>query len=289
MIQFGTNKTKPLVREMWQTVFEDSNEFTDIYFSQKYKNENTLIYFEDGKPAASLQMWEYNFSFYGEQIPIYYLAGLATYEAYRRKGYMTELITYAHQVMKERDICLSILIPAEEWLYTFYKQFGYTQVFEKDDKEIPLKNILEKHNSLEKSFDTFDRIYNKTDFTVLKDFDQFKTIVEEQQVTDFEPKTNLDGIARIINLNKLLKIYAKHNSGKRFTVKVTGDSHIKENNSYFTIEEGTVSSFVYAITDFSVDIMDICELLLGHHNEMFSSKIIAKFPKHHPTMNLMLE
>lgn len=289
MIQFGTDKTKPLVREMWQTVFNEPDEFADIYFSQKYKNENTLIYFDGDKPAASLQMWEYNFSFYKESIPIYYLAGLATYPEYRRKGYMSELMTQAHQVMKERGILFSILIPAEEWLYTFYRQFGYTQVFEGGGEIIPLKKIVERHDTLEKSFEMFDRLYNKPDFTVLKNFEQFKTIVEEQRLCGFEEKRNLDAIARVINVKETLKIFARNNPSKHFTIKVTGDHHIKENNTFYTVEEGVVSTFPYAIADFSLDIMEICELLMGIHGEEFSTKIISKFPKHHPVLNLMLE
>ena len=127
MIEFGTNKTKPVVRQMWQTVFDDSDEYLDIYFTQKYKNENTLIYFEEGEAVASLQMWEYKFSFYDKIIPVYYLAGLATYEQHRRKGYMAALIEKAHEVMRERNIALSFLVPALEWLFTFYEKYGYTK------------------------------------------------------------------------------------------------------------------------------------------------------------------
>lgn len=289
MIKFGTDKTKPLVRKMWQTVFGDSDEFADIYFSQKYKNENTLIYFEGDQPAASLQMWEYNFSFYKEQIPVYYLAGLATYPDFRRKGYMSELIAEAHRVMKERGILFSFLIPAEEWLYNFYKQFGYAQVFDQGAETIPLKRILNRHHSLEKSFEMFDRLYNKPNFSILKNFDQFKTIVEEQKLTNFEEKRNLDGVARVINMPKLLKIFARNNPSKHFTVKITGDTDIKSNNTFYTIEDGVVSTFAYAIADFDLDIMEMCELLMGRHNEEFSTKIISKFPKHHPIINLMLE
>ncbi|HBK95633.1 MAG TPA: GNAT family N-acetyltransferase, partial [Porphyromonadaceae bacterium] len=34
---------------MWKTVFGDSDEYMEIYFREKYRNENTLIYFESGK------------------------------------------------------------------------------------------------------------------------------------------------------------------------------------------------------------------------------------------------
>lgn len=289
MIVFATAKTKPLVRKMWQTVFEEDDKYLDIYFSQKYKNENTLIYLVDDQPVASLQMWEYNFSFYGTKIPIYYLAGLATYEEHRRKGYMRKLIEEAHRLMKERRIPISVLIPAELWLFNFYEQFGYAQVFEKGKEIIPLKKILDRGVTLEKAFEIFERVYNHSDFTILKDFNQFKTIVEEQKLTDFEEKTNLDGVARVIDVERVLKLYAKQNQAKRFTIRVTGDTHIRENNTYYTIEDGIVSKFPQAIADFEVDIVEICELLMGHDNEEFDARIVGKFPRHKPVMNLMLE
>lgn len=289
MIEFGSNSTRPLVRQMWQTVFEDSDEYVDIYFSQKYKNENTLIYFEEGKPAASLQMWEYKLAFYDKQIPIYYLAGLATYEEYRRRGYMTALIEKAHEVMKERGVAMSVLVPAEEWLYTFYEQYGYAQVFFAGDELIPLQRILKRNNSLERSFEMFDRIYNKRAFTILKSFEQFKAIVEEQEVSNFEEKRDLSGVARVIDVESLLKIYAKNNPSKKFTIRVTGDTQFRHNNTFYTVEDGIVSKFPNAITDFQVSIKEICELLMGIHNEEFSIKLIHKFPSHSPSMNLMLE
>lgn len=289
MIAFGTNKTKAQVRQMWQTVFGDSNEYLNIYFSQKYKNDNTLIYFEGNQAVASLQMWEYKFSFYDKEIPIYYLAGLATYEEHRRKGYMTALIERAHEVMKERNIMLSVLIPAEEWLFNYYERYGYAQVFFANRELIPVQRILKRHETLEASFETFSRIYNSREFTILKSLEQFKTIVEEQKISNFEDKTDLNGVARIINVDYLLRVYAKNNPDKKLTIRVKGDTDIEANNGFYTIEEGRVSKFPNAIADFQVDIMEICELLMGIHSEQFSAKLVSKFPKHHPTMNLMLE
>lgn len=289
MIEFGTNKTKPLVRQMWKTVFGDSDEYVDIYFSQKYKNENTLIYFEEGEAVASLQMWEYKFSFYDKKIPVYYFAGLATYEEHRRKGYMASLMRRAHEVMQERNIALAILVPAEEWLFAFYEQYGYTQIFFSGKELIPIERIIKRHNSLEKSFETFDRIYNQREFTVLKDLDQFKTIVEDLKVSGFEEKRDIAGVARVINVEYLLNIYAKNNPDKKFTIRAKGDKDIASNNGFYTIEEGRVSKFSNAIANFEVDMLDICELLMGIHNERFSVKLISKFPRHTPTMNLMLE
>lgn len=288
-ITFATDKTKQDVYNMWKSVFGDDEKYVDLYFSDKYKNENTLLYIEDGKVVSSLQMWEYEFSYYDKKVPFYYLAGLATYPEARGKGYMKALIERSFEVMKERNIPLSILIPAEESLFYYYEQFGYVQVFYADDVMIPLGKILSRHKDLEKAYDVYDRIYNKGKFKVLKTFEQFQTIVKEQALSSEEVKTNLDGVARLIDVKYFLKLYAKHNKERKFTIKVVGDRQIPENNAYYTIEDGVVTSFKAAIADFEVDILQICELLMGQDNDIFSTKLNNKFPKFNPTMNLMLE
>lgn len=99
MIQFANEHTMPLVRLMWKTCFGDADDFLDILFKYKYRNENTLIYFDGDKAVASLQMLPYTMTFYGEEIPFAYLAGLCTLPEYRRRGYMDQLIHRAHYVI----------------------------------------------------------------------------------------------------------------------------------------------------------------------------------------------
>jgi hypothetical protein len=49
MIQFAEDSTKQEVWDMWKKVFGDSDDYMEIYFRHKYRNENTLIYFDNGK------------------------------------------------------------------------------------------------------------------------------------------------------------------------------------------------------------------------------------------------
>ena len=92
MIQFADRETRPQVREMWKTVFGDLDDYMDVYFRYNYRDENTLVYIEKGKVAASLQMLPYSFTFCGTEIPILYLAGVSTLPEYRRRGYTRQLL-----------------------------------------------------------------------------------------------------------------------------------------------------------------------------------------------------
>src|SRR5574344_1225148 len=98
MIKLADNSTKGAVWDMWKAVFGDPDSYMELYFRTKYSNDNTLIYFENEKPVASLQMLKFNFTFYGDELPIYYLSGVCTLPEARRKGYMDKLIIESFKV-----------------------------------------------------------------------------------------------------------------------------------------------------------------------------------------------
>ena len=197
MITFANEHTRPAVRRMWKTCFDDSDAFIDLYFSEKYKDENTLVYIEDNQVIASLQMLPYSFTFYGECIPIYYFSGGCTLPEFRNRGFMEKLFNASFEVMRERKIPLSILIPSNENLYQYYEKFGYEKVFEKDDAEIPLKEIWEKSNGdLDVAYQAFKQFFKDKNFCIQKTKADFQVIIKDAELDGFPPKTNLSGMAR---------------------------------------------------------------------------------------------
>lgn len=282
MIKFADEYTTPLVRRMWKTCFGDTEEFMDIYFSRKYRAENTLVYLVDNIPVASLQMLPYEITFYGETIPFAYLAGLCTLPAYRKKGYMEQLIGEAHRIIAARQIPLAILIPAEKWLYGFYEKYGYQQVFEKDNEVIPLKTILDKYQDLDLAYSAFDSLFRDKDFCIQKTRHDFEAIVEEYGLDSYPVKTNLSGMARIIDPWRLLKLYAAKNKHVKIVIEVTGDT-------VYLIKNGWVEAIDGLAADMEVDIKMLCRLLFGYKTGELDKDIFTLFPEHFPIMNLMLE
>ena len=259
MIQLANEHTSLAVRQMWKTCFDDSEEFMDLYFSEKYQNENTLIRFENNRAVASLQMLPYRFVFYDTEISVAYISGACTLPEFRKRGYMTELMTAAFEVMKQRNIPLSILIPAEKWLYNYYAKLGYEQVFDADETEIPLKNILDQANGdLDVAYSLFNQSFNEKDFCIRKTKSDFLTIVKDAQLDNFPPKTNLAGMARIIDAEYLISRYKQ-----------------KYPNSSFRFEK--------------IDINLLCRLLFGYHLELLPQELSRNFEPHQPILNLMLE
>ena len=273
MIRFADSKDKPAIRQMWKLCFDDSEEFMDLYFREKYKSENTLVYSCDEKIVSSLQMLPYTITFYGKKIPFYYLSGLCTLPEYRSKGFMKRLIEAAHHEMKKRKIPLAVLIPAEKELFHFYEQFGYEQVFEADEKLIPLKKILTEHPIIEDAYTVFDLNFQQKDFCVQKTMDDFKTIVDEYKIDGCPPKTNLSGMARIIDAEYLFNLYKESvsASGLKLSLLNLGElSSIKSN-------------------ELKADVRILCRLLFGFKTKELDENFQLLFPERQPIMNLMLE
>lgn len=289
MIKFADDSTASLVRQMWKVSFGDTDEYLDILFKYKYSNENTLIYFEGDKAVASLQMLPYSITFYRATIPFAYLAGLCTLPEYRNRGYMTQLIHEAHKVIASRNIPLSILIPAEESLYDYYRRFNYEQTFEKDDEVIPLKKIIHTYTDKDSAYSEFDSIFRYKDFCVQKSKIDFHAIVEDFLLDDCPDKTNLSGMARISDTWLLLKLFAEDNLQKKIKIKINDNTN-GESSTYY-IHKGKVELILGSNLDFDIELDSrlLCRLLFGFKIEGLDLIYTNLFDKHHPVMNLMLE
>ena len=125
MISFGKDKYIPALKKMWKLCFQDEDSFIDYYFDEIYKNDETLVYLENGKPAASFQMIPYSLKNGTDIFPAGYIYGAMTHPDFRRKGFMKELLFASFDLMRKRGFDYTFLIPQEEWLFNFYKKFGY--------------------------------------------------------------------------------------------------------------------------------------------------------------------
>lgn len=292
MIRFADKSTASLVRSMWKTCFGDSESYLDLYFSRKYRNENTLIYFIENKPVASLQMLPYKMRFYGKIIPIYYLAGLCTLPEYRSQGYMGALINEAYKVMFERNIPISILVPAEDSLYGYYEKYNFKQTFESNHKPILLEAIIKNNsNNINSAFIEFDGTYQQTDFTVLKDRADFETILDENKMDSYAPKYNLGGMSTIIKPLDLLNIYASSRPDLHLGIKLFNNWTDEEEE--FLIQKGMAyqiaNSIDTGINRITIDTPLLTKLLFGFHLRDLPASYSLLFQEHHPIINLMLE
>ncbi len=286
MMRFATSEDKQVLMEMWKICFGDTDEYIDLIFSNKYKNENTLIYFQEDRAVACLQMQPYTIRMYNEIIPFYYLVGLCTLPEYRNKGYMGKLINESFNVMKSRNIPLSILVPAEDWLYGYYEKFGFVQTFDKGVNPVNLKSIIQEYPyNPDKAFNVFDAQYQKEDFTVLKTEKDFYIIVKEYIADGMPTKYNLGGMASIIDISYFLNLYAKNHPQNEFVVKMKSD----EDSTYYHISNKAVLKISTLDFDIEADTKLLTRLIFGYKMNELPSSYSSYFEEHYPILNLMLE
>ncbi|MCC8170699.1 MAG: GNAT family N-acetyltransferase [Parabacteroides sp.] len=118
---------KQQVKDLWQTCFDDDEAFAAFYFDRVYRPENTVIYKEEGIVLSALQLLPYTMTYAGAEIPVSYISGASTAPGARGRGLMKGVLADAFERMRRRGDYLSVLIPAEEWLFGFYRKTGYAE------------------------------------------------------------------------------------------------------------------------------------------------------------------
>lgn len=121
--------TKEEVKALWKLCFDDTDEFVNLYFEQRYKDEINVDIRQDGKIVAALQMIPYPMTFCGTIISTAYISGACTHPDYRRQGLMRRLLKEAHRRMFQEGKLLSVLIPANDSLFDYYANEGYAPTF----------------------------------------------------------------------------------------------------------------------------------------------------------------
>jgi len=131
MISYGKYEYIPELKIMWHKIFGDSESYLKSFFGKVYKDENTLVDIENSKVVSVLFMIPYKFILDGRENNIVYLYALATDPAYRGRKIMSKLIQKSLDISTKRGYALSVLIPADDSLFEYYRQFGFKEYFDR--------------------------------------------------------------------------------------------------------------------------------------------------------------
>ncbi|MDR2811381.1 MAG: GNAT family N-acetyltransferase [Tannerellaceae bacterium] len=185
---------KEQIIELWKTVFNDSDEFMRLYFEQVYKTGNAFVIEKNGRVISSLQMHPYRMSFCGEDIPVGYISGACTLPSERGKGWMSTLLQNTTAEMKRRNIPVAALIPAEEWLFDYYRSRGYTETFcylpeiyvrSEDFVSTPDGIVVRREREPHGAFyDYFDRKLRERPLCILHTYEDFAVILQDLELSD---------------------------------------------------------------------------------------------------------
>lgn len=120
--------TREQVIELWQTCFHDKESFVRLFFDHVYNPAYLHSYEREGRLLAMLQALPYTFTAWGAEFDSSYIAGVATTPQERNKGLMRSLLDRTLQELGEKGIAMSMLIPAEPWLFDYYARSGFATV-----------------------------------------------------------------------------------------------------------------------------------------------------------------
>lgn len=128
---------------LWKNVFGDEDGYIDLFFKSQYKKSFTFAQFDKNKIICALYLLKCRINLNGEIYNGLYLYAAATDMSYRKKGLMGKLINEAEQFAKNIGYDFVSLVPANEYLYTYYKKFGFQTAMYKAVQGFGGENIQE--------------------------------------------------------------------------------------------------------------------------------------------------
>lgn len=116
---------------LWRTCFEDTAAGVSCFFDHWFLPENCAVCMQDGRIASALYMLPTVLTENGAEVKAHYIYAAATLPPFRGKGYMSGLLAYVNeQVSPQKGQKYSVLLPAQESLYAYYRKEGYVNFFQ---------------------------------------------------------------------------------------------------------------------------------------------------------------
>lgn len=128
------------LKSLWKSLFGDTEAFISLFFHEVVRDENIRVLEEKGRILSALYMLPYPFRIWNQEVTASYISGAGTLPEAQGRGLMRSLLIDSFKEMERRQIPLSILIPAEPWLYGFYEKSGYVTVFAYNQQVYPPKD-----------------------------------------------------------------------------------------------------------------------------------------------------
>lgn len=183
---------KQQIIDLWRLSFNDTEEFIRLYFDRVYKEENTLVIEKNGQVVSALQMLPYTMTYYGTEISVAYISGACTLPSMRGKGLMKQLLQDAFEEMKRRSVAVTALIPADPWLFDYYRKQGYTDAFDCTEDtyirpETPvyapeITVVPPKVPSIDELYDYFNRKMRERTCCILHTKEDYITILRDLEL-----------------------------------------------------------------------------------------------------------
>lgn len=133
MIRLAAPPMIPALRHIWRTCFGDGDAYLDFLFARVIPDpgQQVLVHLdESGTPQAMLCMRRAEIAAPGgKSCPGAYIFGVGTLPEARGRGLSTALLEAAGRMLGKYGVAASVLVPASEELFAFYRSRGYETAF----------------------------------------------------------------------------------------------------------------------------------------------------------------
>ncbi len=119
-----TEADLPQAKLLWKQAFNDSDAYIDFNFERNIDLSFSLGGFDRERLATMLYMMKKTLActLTGNRVDVYFIAGVATDEAYRRQGLASVILNSALEMLYAMKVPVVYLYPFE---HQFYKKQGY--------------------------------------------------------------------------------------------------------------------------------------------------------------------
>ena len=227
-------RIKKETRQLWKTVFNDSEEFMNLYFERIYKSEYNITCQIEGRVVAALQTLPYTLLYHGHEVKTAYISGVSVEPAYRKQDVGNGLMHQTHFDIFHKGVVFASLIPAEEWLYDWYSKCGYAQ-------EITCMPPIEDIKGM--TFAQYDSWQRQKDCILLHSEEQWQVVQEDIRISNDNYTLNIapvKAMIRVINAEKALALYALQHPQTTCSIRIQDDNDIPMNNAYYRLTESKV-------------------------------------------------
>lgn len=242
-------------RHLMKTVFSDSDDALDIFFTHVYSPAGNYCRTHDGQVVSAAQALPYRLRYHDQQADTVYLYAVGTLPEFRGQHLISRLFKYMHRGLMCQGKVFSTLLIEQPGLQEMYEKLGYAQVGSAPQMD---------ENVVENGFEAYDRWQRSRPCVLLQDERKWETlqIYSRFDKAYYLVRPHYKGMVRVINVMEALQLYAATHADLSLTLRITGDEHISENNCCYAIDHGTAHHVASSVgIDTTLTINQLSEFL----------------------------
>lgn len=124
-VVYANETDKEQIAAIWKQCFFDSDEYIQMYWNQRFNEDNMLVIYEDKKPVSMASFLPVRIVINGEFVDARYVYAVGTLPEYRGNGYAKEILMFGAKIYMEP----LILQPADEKMVMYYSRLGFEPKF----------------------------------------------------------------------------------------------------------------------------------------------------------------